>query len=74
MDEFLFLTHSFPDFLHGCDGFAFNNKNIYFWNLFEIWYFDITLMKEQMTQMVLYVSPNEVETTVKQVYTGCSDD
>jgi hypothetical protein len=65
MDEFLMLTHSFPDFLHGNDGFAFNNKNIYFWNLFEIWYFDITLMEEQMTQMVLYVSPNEAETTVK---------
>ena len=54
-------------------GMAMNMENVFFWNNFNIWYFDITDSKHEMKKIGLYVDPLDLLTKIKTVRTSTTD-
>lgn len=51
-----------------------NISHVFFWNDFNIWYFDINTDEHEMHKLELFVDPQDKNTKVKTVRTGSTDD
>ena len=70
----LFQTADHKNFKHGLSGMAMNTKHVYFWNTFNIFYFDIVTDDHEFHTLGLNVDYRDKNTFIRTVRTGSNDD
>lgn len=55
-------------------GMALNTNHVFFWNNFQIWYFDVADDIHKFYNIGLYVDPEDLLTKIKSVRTSSCDD
>ena len=62
--ETLILANQYKEFSNGYTGFVMNNRHIYFWNNFIIWYVDLEHENYAIKKLGLFVDPEEKQTEI----------